>query len=213
MTLKYAPWLSVREIQPGPTLLACKGVLLVGVSPTDISGASSAAVEEVTLLAWPQTAQMDTQALQREIKTLRLDIASPPLLLRTLTTHLHAPRLLARTHPCGIARPASRRPLTVPPPATAPLGPPLQVLLFEYSDLGRLDRFMQAHASQHPEGLSLADLRCAVAMLTDALLHCHRMQVTHRDLRPSAVLLCRPHRYQRDLLLGQFAVRHSVFCL
>jgi serine/threonine protein kinase len=50
-------------------------------------------------------------------------------------------------------------------------------------------------------------------MLTDALLHCHRMQVCHRDLRPSTVLVTRPARYQRDLLLGQFNLKLTDFRL
>ena len=190
--LKYAPWLPAKEYSLGPTLLCCKGVTFPS---------SEEYVEEVTVHAWPQSLQapspqspqlVDAHALNRELKTLRL---------------------LAKSHPMGIAKIVSRKALTVPSPGQTPFPGPYSAVLVEYSDIGYLDRFVQTHLAQNPQGFSLADLRSSAVMLTDAVLHCHRLQVSHRDIRPSTILVTRPFRFQRDLLLGQFSLKLTDFRL
>jgi serine/threonine protein kinase len=131
--------------------------------------------------------------------------------LLTLSNELKILRILSNNYSKGIAKCLTRNPVLIP---SDELGHnTMAALISEYSDIGYLDKFVTTHMSICPMGFQLSDIKCCAQMLLDALLHCQRMNVCHRDIRPSHILVTRPFRYQKDLLLGQFNLKLCDFRL
>jgi serine/threonine protein kinase len=66
-----------------------------------------------------------------------------------------------------------------------------QCIPSEHSDIGYLDRYLFNYLQAHPEGPPVHDMQAMCHQLVSAVQHCHAHQISHRDIRPSNILVAK----------------------
>lgn len=162
---------------------------------------SRKSLDDVAVLLWrpnPQI-QIDMNTLKQEIKILR------QLSARCVN---HVSRILHKgvmeiQYPAGSCN-------------------ELHCIVSEYSDFGYLDRYFQEYSSHlHSPGFGFANddilfrnnIQAMSVQLIDGLMRFHELGISHKDIRPSNILVCRGTKLQPKLTpLGLF-LKYSDFKL
>jgi serine/threonine protein kinase len=92
-------------------------------------------------------------------------------------------------------------------------GVELSAICTELSDIGYLGSYIMTHKALHPEGFVSVDLQAFCCQLIDTVNKCHQSKITHRNLCPSSVLVCRGHTFQVNQSVSNIVMKLCSFRL
>jgi hypothetical protein len=154
---------------------------------------SARGTDDVAVYVWRRVGGINTEMMKKELKTLRI--------------------LSQASGGCSgggmIAKILHKGTIDIRYPTNT--GAELSCIVTEYSDFGTLDRHLLSFCQVHPEGFSVTDIQATAAQLVETLLRCHSMRVTHRDIRPSNILVSRGEKFQGRQITGGFVLKLTGF--